>query len=71
MNNVHNTVNGQDHCQVEGAIEDLNFKDLVLDSGADMTVVREDAIPENCYTGKTLTAKGFGPGIQQCRTAHL
>ena len=36
-----------------------------------MTVVREDAIPESCYTSKTLTVKGFGPGIRRCRTARV
>ena len=71
VNIVHNPAKGQDHCQVEGAIEGQNFEDLILDSGTDMTVVREDALPKNCYTGKTLTVKDFGPGIRRYRTAHV
>ena len=52
VNIVYNPAKGRDHCHVEGAIERQNFKDLILDLGIDMTVVREDAFLKNCYTGK-------------------
>ena len=63
VNIVYSLAKGRDRCQVEGAIEGQNFKDLISDSRTDMTVVREDAISKNYYTSKTLTAKGFGSGI--------
>lgn len=39
---------------VTGTIEGTSFDDLVVDSGADMTVIRSDAIPQQCYTGRKM-----------------
>lgn len=53
---------------LEGSIEGRQFNDLVLDSGAQMTVISEDVIPDECFTGKTMTAKGFGSTVKRCKT---
>lgn len=69
VNIVYNPAVETGQAVLEGAIEGRQFNDLVLDSGAQMTVIREDAIPTECFTGKTMTAKGFGSTVQRCKTA--
>ena len=36
-----------------------------------MTVVHNEAVPEECYTGRHITARGFGMETSECRTAVI
>ena len=60
-----------DAFMVAGCIQGVRFEDLLIDSGADMTVIHSKAIPEGCYTGNHLPAQGFGQETTYCRTARI
>lgn len=56
---------------ISGKLAGKEYNDLLVDTGADMTVVKAETVPETAYTGKTITARGFGGGITHCNTARM
>ena len=56
---------------VSGKIQGVSFTDLLIDSGADMTVVQDRVVPNECYTARSLAARGFGRDATYCKTAMV
>ena len=52
-----------------GSIQGKKWGQLILDSGADVTVISEKAVPKRCLTGKGVVAQGFGRDITICEIA--
>lgn len=51
---------------IEGTIQGKRFGQLILDSGADITVISEKAVPKHCFTGR-----GFGRDTTVCEIARV
>ena len=56
---------------IEGQIEGVVYKDMLLDSGADGTVVHRRVVPKDAYTGKRRWAVGVTGKPKECPTARV
>ena len=56
---------------IEGQIEGVVYKDMLLDLGADGTVVHWRVVPKDAYTGKRRWAVGVTGKPKECPTARV
>ena len=47
------------------------YTNLLLDSGAEMTVILSEAVPSECYTGRTGEARGLVPTVTSFDLARV
>ena len=56
---------------IEGTIQEKKFGQLILDSGADATVISEMAVPSHCLTGRGAEGRGFGQNTTFCEITRV
>ena len=56
---------------VTAKISGNEFTDLLLDSGAEMSVVSSEAVPKDCYTGQRSEARGLVPTVTSFDIARV
>ena len=56
---------------IEGTIQGKKFGQLILDSGADATIISEMAVPSHCLTDRGAEARGFGQNTTFCEIARV